>query len=253
MDLFRFVPGYRGVIFDEGKEPLFLSLVAFLIAFACTRGYTRFARTRNWGSGSIGGVHLHHVVVGIVFVLAAGFAALTSVGTDAKARDVCAIVFGVGAAFVLDEFALVFYLRDVYWSEEGRDSIDAVILGVMIAALALVVSEPFGLDDPFTSHLSRSLLFTAIAANAVFANVTLLKAKLFTGLAAIALPPFGWIGALRLAKPHAPWTRWFYGPDKLARAEQRTREGFAARFQQRLLDVVGGKPSPAPQDRASQS
>jgi hypothetical protein len=251
VDLFRLIPGYRGLIFDEGKEPLFLSLLAFLIAFACTRGYTRLARKRNWGSASVGGVHLHHVVVGIVFVLAAGFAALTPSGNGEVFRDVCAIVFGVGAAFVLDEFALVFYLRDVYWSEEGRDSVDATILGVLIASLTLVVSEPFGLHDPITSHMSRFGLFAAIAANAVFANVTLLKAKIFTGFAAIALPPFGLVGALRLAKPHSPWTRWFYGPDKLARAEQRMRDGFAARFQQRLLDLVGGKPSPTPQDRAS--
>jgi hypothetical protein len=251
VDLFRFIPGYRGVIFDEGKEPLFLSLLAFLIAFGCTRCYTRLARRRNWGSASVEGVHLHHVVVGIVFVLATGFAAMTPVGTGAAVRDVCAIVFGVGAAFVLDEFALVFYLRDVYWSEEGRDSVDATILCVMIAGLTLVVSEPFGLNDPVTSHMGRFALFAVIAANAVFANVSLLKAKLFTGFAAIALPPFGWIGALRLAKPGSPWTRWFYGPDKLARAEQRARDGFAAHFQQRLLDLVGGKPSPTPQDRTS--
>jgi hypothetical protein len=251
VDLFQFIPGYRGLIFDEGKEPLFLSLLAFLIAFACTRGYTRLARSRNWGSGSVGGVHLHHVVVGIVFVLTAGFAAMTPIGTEAVVHDICAIVFGVGAAFVLDEFALVFYLRDVYWSEEGRDSVDATILGVMIASLTLVVSEPFGLDDPVASHLGRFAFFAAVAANAVFANVALLKAKLFTGFAAIALPPLGWIGALRLAKPRSPWTRWFYGPDKLARAEQRMRDGFAARFQQRLLDLVGGKPSPTPQNRTS--
>jgi hypothetical protein len=92
-------------------------------------------------------------------------------------------------------------------------------------------------------------LVAVIAANAVFANVSLLKGKLSTGFAAIALPPFGWIGALRLAKPASPWTRWFYGPDKLERAAQRERDGFAARFQQRLVDLVGGKPTPTPQDR----
>ncbi|HLX19474.1 MAG TPA: hypothetical protein VKR23_04930 [Gaiellaceae bacterium] len=78
MDLFRFVPGYRNVIFHEGKEPLFLLLLAFLIAFLGAHGYARMARTRKWGSGSVGGVHLHHEVVGIIL-------------------------------------ALVFYLRDVCW------------------------------------------------------------------------------------------------------------------------------------------
>jgi hypothetical protein len=243
VDLFRFVPGYRGVIFDEGKEPLFLLLLAFLIAFACTRGYTRLARKRGWGSGSVGGVHLHHVVVGIVFVLAAGLVVFTGVGAGAVVRDWCAIVFGVGAAFVLDEFALVFYLRDVYWSKEGRDSVDATILGAMIAGLTLVVSEPFGLADPLASHLGRVVFFLVVVENAAFALITFLKAKLFAGFAAIALPPIGWISALRLAKPNAPWARWFYGPEKHARAENRLQNGFATRFQQRLLDLVGGQPS----------
>jgi hypothetical protein len=251
VDIFGFIPGYRSVIFEEGKEPLFLSLLAFLIAFACTRGYTRLARKYGWGSGSVGGVHLHHDVVGIVFVLVTGLVAMTPVGTDATVRDVCAIVFGVGAAFILDEFALVFYLRDVYWSQEGRDSVDATILGVMVAFLALVVSEPFGLDDPVTSHRGRFLFFAVIAANADFAIVSLLKGKVFTGFAAIALPPLGWLGAFRLAKPDSPWAHWFYGPDKVERAKQRMRDGFAARFQRWLVDLVGGKPSPTPQDHAS--
>ena len=243
MDLFRFVPGYRGIIFGEGKEPLFLLLLAFLIAFAGARGYARLARKRGWGSASVGGVHLHHVVVGILFVLVAGLVSFTRAGTGATARDLCAIVFGVGTAFILDEFALVFYLRDVYWSNEGRDSVDAAVLGVMVAGLMLVVSEPFGLNDPLESHLGRLVLFAVVSANGVFAVVTFLKAKPFAGFAAIALPPIGWIGAGRLAKPGSPWARWFYDSGKLTRAKARAEDGFAARFQQRLVDFVGGAPS----------
>ena len=249
MDLFGFVPGYRGVIFHEGKEPLFLSLLAFVITFACTRGYTRLARKYGWGSGSVGGIHLHHEVVGIVFVLIAGVASMTSVGAHGTVRNLCAILFGVGAAFILDEFALVFYLRDVYWSAEGRDSVDATILGVMVTGLALVGSEPFGLDDPVNSHLDRLIFFVVIAANVAFVIVSLLKAKIFTGFAAIALPPLGWIGAFRLAKPVSPWAHWFYDGEKLDRARLRMRYGFAARFQQRLVDLLGGKPSATPQDQ----
>lgn len=244
MDLFRFIPGYRGVIFDEGKEPLFLLLLAFLIAFAGARGYARLARRHGWRSGSVGGVHLHHVVVGILFVLIAGLVSFTRAGTGATVRDLCAIVFGVGAAFILDEFALVFYLRDVYWSNEGRNSVDAAILGVMIAGLTLVVSEPFGLDDPVDAHAGRFVLFVVVSANAVFAAVTFLKAKPFAGFAAVALPPIGWVGAGRLAKPRSPWARRFYDSTKLARSESRFRDGFAARFQRRLVDLVGGEPSP---------
>jgi hypothetical protein len=152
VNLFRFIPGYEGVIFDEGKEPVFLLVLAFLIAFACTRGYTRRARDRGWGSGSVHSVHLHHVVVGIVFVLVAGsrrvYAAWHGGSSPRRLRD----RFRGRRGLRLDEFALIFYLRDVYWSEEGRDSVDATILGAMIVGLTLVVSEPFGL----TTRLRRT-------------------------------------------------------------------------------------------------
>jgi hypothetical protein len=243
VDLFHFIPGYRSVIYAEGKESLFLLLLAFLIAFGGARGYARMARKRSWGSGSIGGVHLHHEVVGIVLVLIAGLTLFTRIGTEPRIRDVCAIVFGVGAAFILDEFALVFYLRDVYWSSEGRDSVDAAVLAVLICGLLLVVSEPFGLSDPLTAHLARSVAVLVVANNAVFAAITFLKGKPFTGVAAVALPPFGWLGAARLAKPGSPWARWLYGGEKLVRAQARARDGHAARFQRSLVDLVGGKPS----------
>ena len=50
MNLFRWIPGYESAIYDEGKEPLLLLFIAFLVAFALTRLYTRLARTRGWGS-----------------------------------------------------------------------------------------------------------------------------------------------------------------------------------------------------------
>jgi hypothetical protein len=243
VDIFHFVPGYRNLIFHEGKEPLFLLLLAFLLAFAGARGYARAARTRGWGSGHVGGVHVHHEVVGIVFVLLAGLVVFTHAGTDSTVRNLCAIVFGVGAAFILDEFALVFYLRDVYGSSEGRDSVDAAILAVLICSLLLVASEPFGLSDPMTAHWGRALVVPIVVNNAAFAVVSFLKGKPFTGIAAIALPFFGWIGAARLAKPGSPWARKFYSPAKLARAEARAKDGRAARFQRWLIDVVGGEPS----------
>jgi hypothetical protein len=47
------------------------------------------------------------------------------------------ILYGVGAALTLDEFALWLNLRDVYWSAEGRSSIDAIILfGALLSASA---------------------------------------------------------------------------------------------------------------------
>src|SRR5919198_544439 len=115
----------------QGREPLLLLLAAFLITFALTRLYTRLARVHGWGSASTGGIHLHHMVVGIVFVLFSGLVEI-AVRPDGLGRELVAILFGVGAAFTLDEFALWLYLRDVYWSPEGRSSIDATVLGVVL-------------------------------------------------------------------------------------------------------------------------
>jgi len=73
VDAFGFIPGYRHHVVVSGKEPLVLCLIAFLVTFALTRLYTRLARKRGWGSGSVGeGIHLHHMVVGIIFILVPG-------------------------------------------------------------------------------------------------------------------------------------------------------------------------------------
>jgi len=70
LDVFRFIPGYSENIVGDGKEPVLLLLLAFLITFALTRLYTRLARVYGWGSGSVaGGVHLHHMVVGILILI----------------------------------------------------------------------------------------------------------------------------------------------------------------------------------------
>ena len=60
------------------REPTALLLAAFLVTFVLTRAYTRVARARDLGSGSVGGVHLHHIVVGIVFVLISGLIEIAS-------------------------------------------------------------------------------------------------------------------------------------------------------------------------------
>ena len=211
-----------------------------MIAFLCARGYARAARRYGWGSGSVGGVHLHHEVVGIILMLIGGVWAFAPAGAGGTAKELAAILFGVGAALVLDEFALVFYLRDVYWSKEGEDSVDAAILAVLILCLVLVSTEPFGLTGPVTLHPGRFVVFVVYASNVVFTTITFLKGKLYTGFAAIALPPFGWLGTARLAKPRSPWARWFYSREKIALAETRASTGFAARFQHRLVNLVGG-------------
>jgi len=47
-------------------------------------------------------------------------------------------LFGVGAALTLDEFALWLHLKDVYWEQAGRRSIDAVILAATVCGLGVL-------------------------------------------------------------------------------------------------------------------
>ena len=152
MNVFRFIPGYEEEIYQAGKEPLLLLLLSFLLSFALTRLYTRLARRHGWGSGRLGDTHVHHMVPGLVLVLVGGLIAFSTY-TSPAIVDLAAIAFGAGAALVLDEFALVFHLEDVYWEDEGRQSVVATVLGAAVIVLMLVLTAPAGLHtDTFTDR-----------------------------------------------------------------------------------------------------
>jgi hypothetical protein len=265
MNIFGFVPGYEEHVYEAGKEPLFLLLLSFLIAFFLTRLYTRLGRYRGWGSGNVGGIHLHHIVPGIVLVLVSGLLLAATSGSKSTSRDLIAIVFGVGAALILDEFALVFHLEDVYWTERGRISVEASILGVLTTGLMLVASSPFGSSGD-SAGVRLIAIFSFLAFNVVFAVVALLKGKFVLGTAGIFLAPFGWTGALRLAKPYSPWAHWFYRTSrgsaarrakrqrKLARATRRFETGSFGQLERWLVDLIGGRlEAPATTQRSRRS
>ncbi len=245
MNLFRFVPGYETSVYEAGREPIFVALLAFLICFVLTRGYTRVARVRGWGSGSVHGVHLHHVVVGIVLALGSGALIIGFEPVDSLFDLLLCAVFGAGAALVLDEFALVFRLEDVYWSDEGRASIDAVIVALTVGVLVLLHVVPF--DQETSDDGGRWALLAFILVHIVLVVIALLKGKLWTGLIGILVLFVALVAAVRLAKPRSIWARRFYKPGsaRLLRAEARKRKHDArwASRTKRLLDVIGGAPS----------
>jgi lysyl-tRNA synthetase class 2 len=254
MNLFRFIPGYTDHVYDAGKEPLLLMLIAFLVTFLLTRSYTRIARVRGWGSAHVGDVHMHHVVVGIVLMTAAGV-----IGFGFDPGDVfqewLAIAFGVGAALTLDEFAMVFHLEDVYWSDEGRSSVDAVVTAIVILLLGLVATAPFGAERGDTP---AATFWLAIGLNVVLVAVTFLKGKLKLALSGVFFPLFSTVGAFRLAKPGSWWARRFYKPGgrkhtRAAAREAKRRERWGSR-QTRFYDVLGGAPSrPSPYEASDGS
>jgi lysyl-tRNA synthetase class 2 len=202
MNLFRFVPGYDAHIYAGGREPAFLLLLAFILTLAGTRFYTRMARIRGWGSTHIGGVHVHHLVHGVGLSLVAGGLAIGLAPRELW-MAVLAIVFGAGAALVLDEFAMLLHLDDVYWTTEGRLSIDACMAAIAFLGLAVLATFPLN-TDPAGERLGRLLGEGLLALNVGLVVVTLLKAKLKLGLFGIVVPPFALVGAVRLAKPSSP-------------------------------------------------
>ena len=183
-----------------GREPLVLMLAASLLTFAVTRLYTRLARVYRWGSGSVGDVHLHHMVVGSVLTLVCGMLEIAFQPRDFGV-DLLAIGFGIGAAFVLDEFALSVHLRDVYWTPEGRHSIEVSIIWTLLGLLLLTGISPFGIHDH--TEIPRIIGFAGVTVAIVLSIITCLKGKLTLGLLSIFLPPVGLVSAARLARPRS--------------------------------------------------
>ncbi len=227
-----------------GRESLLLLLAASLLTFVFTRAYTRLARRHGWRSGRIGDAHLHHMVIGIVIVLITGMLDL-SFQPGGLWRQLLAIGFGVGAAFMLDEFALTVHLRDVYWTQEGRHSIEVSIVWILLGCLLLVGISPFGIHDQ--SEIPRAIGFAIVAINIVLSLVTCLKGKLMLGLLSIFLPPVGVAAAWRLARPGSVWAQLFYrrNADKQLRARARfdPRLSRFERLRMAVSDFLAGAPS----------
>jgi hypothetical protein len=224
-----------------GREPLLLMLAASLLTLVTTRTYTRLARVRGWASGRVGNVHVHHLVVGIVLALVAGMLEI-ALQPGEFGRELFAVIFGAGAAFILDEFALSVHLRDVYWTTAGRHSIEVSIMWVLLGSMLLVGVSPFGIHDG--TEGPRIVGFVVVAVNILLSVVTCLKGKLTLGLLSIFLPPVGLVAALRLARPGSVWASIFYRqrPERLRRAALRfdPTHSAAERLRHRLHDALGG-------------
>jgi hypothetical protein len=214
---------YQHGIVDSGKEPELFLLVAFLCAFGFIRTSAHMIRSErfSWWPGNVevGGTHIHHLVWGIIAMLVVGYTGI-AIAPDSPWRDGLAILFGIGAGLTLDEFALWLDLKDVYWSERGRRSIDAVILagvGGLLVLLGLRVWLDLGAD---AADVVRWGLPGSTALGILLAVLNLLKGKPVLGAVSLFLPLAGVVGAARLARPRSPWGRR-YGEAKAERAARR--------------------------------
>lgn len=148
----------RQNVTSRRRRRLFVATVSFFATFGLVRAltYSIHLNVGPFGNVSLGGRHIHHLVWGILTLLIVGYGWLMDVGSGTSRQAISlsrlmSLLFGVGAALTLDEFALWLNLRDVYWGGEGRASIDAVVLFG-----ALLLSGFWG--APFFKAVTREIL-----------------------------------------------------------------------------------------------
>jgi hypothetical protein len=195
-------------------------LAAFLLTFLATRLITKMIRSGRgpFRDTTLGGVHVHHQVYGIFLMLVAATGEFTYRPAPPWLQ-VLAVLFGIGAALTLDEFALWLHLEDVYWTPEGRQSVDAVLVALVIGLLLLFGANPLGEG----SGEGEWLAAVTIGLNLVMALIAIVKGRTAMGLIGVFVPLVAFLAAVRLAKPGSMWARRRYadGSRKLARAQRR--------------------------------
>ncbi len=241
-------------VLETGRLPLFCFFVAFLVTFLFIRFSVRMIRRQvKWWPGNVtpGGLHIHHAVFGVVFMVLGGLAGLAAPDNPVGVPSACAAVFGLGAALVLDEFALILHLDDVYWSDAGRLSVDAIFVATGVTGLLILGVTPDitgGVNSAKgTSHVGAVVgIALTLSVNLALAAICLVKGKIWTGLFGLFLPILLLVGAIRVGRPQSPWARKFYSakPRKAAKAQRRElryRERFV-RVKDRVQDALAGSP-----------
>jgi len=207
-------------IVDKGELPALLLLISFGATFGITRFITHSIRSDrfSWlGNIEAGDTHIHHLVWGICLLLVSGLLAVAV----QPPLGVTAVIFGVGAALTLDEFALWLHLDDVYWSEQGRQSIDAVIVFAIVSGFMVLGVYPVSFDDSGPGLGGVISIASSLAIGWAFVIVCFLKGKLIWGVFGLYIAPIAMVTAFRLARPGSWWARHRYDEAKLERSRER--------------------------------
>jgi hypothetical protein len=132
---------------DRKSQIELVSWSAFTTTFAGVRLLTHAIRAGRgpFRNLSLGGEHLHHYMWGILMVTTSGGLGLAMQPTEDSATTLGAI-YGAGTALIVDEFALLLDLQDVYWAKQGRISVD-----IGVTAIAAVGSYLAAV--PFWHHI----------------------------------------------------------------------------------------------------
>ncbi len=230
---------------SEGQRAGFVLLGGFLLSFGFIRMSTRLIRSPrvSWWPGNVetgSGLHIHHLVFGIVVMMLSGFLGFV-LQPDSPWLEILAGLFGIGAGLTIDEFALWLHLEDVYWSEQGRSSVDAMIVATIIGGGFVLGLAP--VDTGGGETVIAVALTTAINLGACV--IAGLKGKVWSTLAGMFIPFVAWTAAIRLGRPWSIWGRRRYeeGSAKLEEATERDRRWRAR--QRRIEELIGGSPSKA--------
>lgn len=254
-----FTDFWNDQLVEHNRQAIFCVLAGFLLSFAFIRMSTRLMRSPKvpWWPGSIvseSGVHLHHLVFGIVTMMISGALGFALMG-NGPWFEIAALGFGVGVGLTIDEFALWVHLDDVYWAEEGRRSIDATVIAVLVGALMFFGVRPF--EFQAGSFWAVAISVVVIAFEVYIVATCFLKERILHGIVAFFFWPVGWYGAARIGKPRSWWARRYYGernPKKQAKSEERfAPDRRTERVKEKFRDLVGGGISlPDPKDPKDQ-
>jgi lysyl-tRNA synthetase class 2 len=242
---FSFQINSNAALDTQGQRAGLVLLVAMLLSFGFIRFSTRMIRAEvSWWPGNVspGGLHIHHLVFGIVAMMVAGFLGFAIQPSDPWI-EILAGLFGVGMGLTLDEFALWLYLEDVYWSEEGRNSVDAVILAAILGGGLIMGFVPLDAGNGG----STLAIVLSVGLNLALCVLVALKGKFSAAVVGMFIPPVAWVAAIRLGRPGSWWAKRRYGSGsrKLSKAE--ARKVRHDRRVRKLQDVIGGAPSvPSP-------
>jgi hypothetical protein len=139
---------------SPGEQATVLAWASFTLTFGGLRGLTHWIRAGHGPSGggvSLGGKHFHHYNIGIGMLTTVGAVGLR--GTEKQRRHpAAAVAFGAANAMIVDELALLLDLKDVYWAQDGRKSVDAAV-GLIAAGATVAAGLPFW---PHARHALRS-------------------------------------------------------------------------------------------------
>ena len=139
------------------------ALSGYLLGVFLARVVTTVLHLRGDGGNGgliIHGVHIHHAIFGLTIMAIITLMWMLEIGVDVVARSRLrrwtAAFWGFAWALILDEFALLLHLKDVYWLPEGEESLYALfVFGVVLIITVVVAPDVARREDALVDERTR--------------------------------------------------------------------------------------------------